>query len=267
VYRRSNIPSLISELSVEERVFFRHQFRLARAKAQSDAEAFDEVLFCLERLGLRLTGTVGTLGIYKVELEKAAQHSPLAQLIPTACPAMHTAFPALYEELRDARNAALHQGAFARLLTHHAIQVALIIEDALMSAASLVSQFMVRDAIEAQPWQPVSFVRQQMLTHSFSFLPLWHTINHSEGWYFISETAVARYLRQVSAGEERNSRLATSVSDAITAGLLKATPTEPVRPDLTITQAVERLNGIPLVVADPSSPEVLLGIVTAFDVL
>ena len=74
-------------------------------------------------------------------------------------------------ELKDGRNDALHQGACARHLANHAVQLALVLEDALMPSEPKVSDFMVRDAICAAHWQPISFVRQQMLANSFSYLP------------------------------------------------------------------------------------------------
>jgi hypothetical protein len=45
-----------------EAIFFRDQLRTARAAALQDAEGFDQILFCLERLGLQLLGVVGALG-------------------------------------------------------------------------------------------------------------------------------------------------------------------------------------------------------------
>ena len=88
----------------------------------------------------------------------------------------------------------MHQGAYARILTDHAVDITIILEDALMSELSKVSQFMVRDVVEAKPWQPVSFVRQQMLKHSFSYIP----VRHKDTWKLISEHSVAQYLRECS---------------------------------------------------------------------
>ena len=70
-------------------------------------------------------------------------------------------------------NDALHQGAFARHLTIHAIDLALILEDALRSFEEpRVSDYMVRNPLFAELWQPIGFIRQQMLANSFSFLPV-----------------------------------------------------------------------------------------------
>jgi hypothetical protein len=68
----------------------------------------------------------------------------------------------------------LHQGAFARRLTGHAIELSLVLEDALRRSldSPVVGDYMVRGPICAEPWQPISFIRQRMLANSFSFLTL-----------------------------------------------------------------------------------------------
>ena len=73
--------------------------------------------------------------------------SPLADAIPDQHTTWHSKFSTTYEVVRDARNDALHQGAFARHLTNSVIQLALVLEDALMSNASTTGEFMVREPI------------------------------------------------------------------------------------------------------------------------
>jgi len=110
-----------------EAIFFRDQLRTARAAALQDAEGFDQILFCLERLGLQLLGVVGALGAYRSELVRLAAQTPLADEIPRKWPAWHSGFGTLYDELLDARNDAIHQGAFARSLTGYAVQMAVVL--------------------------------------------------------------------------------------------------------------------------------------------
>jgi hypothetical protein len=97
------------------------------------------------------------------------------------------------------------------MLTDHAVELSIILEDALMTQASKVSQFMVRSVVDAKPWHPVSYVRQQMLTHAFSYLPVWL----GDGWKLIPEYAVARLLRNAASNIARRQRLAALVSDSI----------------------------------------------------
>jgi len=45
-------------------IYFCDQFRDARERALHDAEAYQEVLFSIERFGSTLSGEIGTLGTY-----------------------------------------------------------------------------------------------------------------------------------------------------------------------------------------------------------
>ena len=85
----------------------------------------------------------------------------------------------------------MHQGAFARHLTVHAIELAIVLEDALTQLKNpMVSNFMVRNPVCAEMWQPVGLIRQQMLVNSYSYLPVLRE-NH---WYLISDADIAMYL-------------------------------------------------------------------------
>src|SRR6516165_2504092 len=110
---------------------FRDQLREARLRTLRDAEAFEEILFVLEHLGIQLTGKIGNLWEYRDAITQCALQSPLALEIPTICKGWHTPFEGLYDLVRYGRNDALHQGALARHLTVCAIELATILEDAL----------------------------------------------------------------------------------------------------------------------------------------
>src|SRR5947209_1239477 len=114
---------------------FRDQFREARAVVLKDAEAFEQIVFVIERLGVYLMGRLGDMGKYADSVSAMARRSPLAQVIPAQIPEHHAAFATVYKLVQNARNDALHEGAFARHLTIHAIELALVLEDALMSDA------------------------------------------------------------------------------------------------------------------------------------
>src|SRR5688572_16048276 len=107
------------------------QLRQAREAAFRDSEAFDEVIHVVERLGSFLNEEIGDLGKYKEDIENSARLSALAEEIPAKWRGIHVPFSLLYDLVKDARNDALHQGAFARHLTGHAIELALVLEDAL----------------------------------------------------------------------------------------------------------------------------------------
>src|SRR5947209_3392482 len=100
----------VRRLTDHQRVAFARQFRAARAMALRDAEAFEEHLFVLERLGSYITSSVGDLGKYQGPLEDLAMESALAFDAERKCAQIHVSFSALYQEARLARNDAMHQG-------------------------------------------------------------------------------------------------------------------------------------------------------------
>lgn len=104
--------------------------------ALAHAEAFDEIIHTVERLGSYIEGKQLDLGRYREALKCVAERSSLAEEIPNQFRGLLTPFSELQESVRIARNDALHQGAFAqgafaRHLTKHAIDLAIVLEDAL----------------------------------------------------------------------------------------------------------------------------------------
>jgi CBS domain-containing protein len=249
-------------------IFFINQLRNARASALRDAEAYHDIVVALEQLGsFLIDGKMkgSGMGSYASIINDLAIRSVLARDIPSRYPAFHSAFSELYESVRAARNDAVHQGAYARHLTTYAIQLSLILEDALMTQLTRVADYMVRDPICAAPWQPISFVRQQMLLNSFSFLPVQLEIEGATGWYLIEDSAVARYLRAVENNTQRRERMAQTVEQAILSEHLKTEPAVLVQVDDNITDVLKKYCGQPLLVVDDRQR--LAGIVTAFDLL
>jgi CBS domain-containing protein len=240
---------------------FRRQLQQAREDALKDAEAFDGIIHVVERLGSFCLGRVAALGNYKSVVMKVARRSPLAH-VPTARRNAHTPFSLLYDLVKDARNDVAHQGAAARQLTTHAIQLALVLEDALriIENAKTVSDYMVRDPVCAHLWQPVSFVRQQMLTNSFSLLPVQDAEGH---WCLVSDLQVAKYL-QVDTNNERRRRLAKPLGKAKEIRLLTA---KPVSDTMLICDALVDFDDKPKLVFRYNGKAELVGILTAFDLL
>jgi CBS domain-containing protein len=242
--------------------YFRDQFRQARARALQDAEGFQDTIFVLERFGVYLTGRTLSLGNYKKGIEQEAIKSPLAEDIPEEHTTWHSKFATIYETVRDARNDALHQGAFARHLTNSVTQLALVLEDALMSNGSTTGEFMVREPICASYWQPLSFVRQQMLKNSFTYLPILSDKEGQQGWLLVSDYHVAHYLRL----GDRKARLAKTLDAAISDELV-VEPADTCFTDTSVEEALKMSKGKPLIVIDKEHPERLVGIVAPFDLL
>lgn len=258
-------------LEEKQKQFYRDQLRSARAAALADAEGFLAVIHTLELMGQQMKGKVLDLGRYKNKLTCVADDSPLCDEVASKCPAYHTTFSALYDELRRARNDAVHQGAYARILTDHAVDLAIILEDALMpnSECSRVSQFMVRDVVKAEWWHPVSYARQQMLKHGFSYIPVWF----ENEWRMLSEYSVAKYLR--GSPDKRNDRLVKTIKKAeAEKDGLKLPPVDEdhhiVGPEKPVSSILGCIGASPILVIDSKDGDEknrLVGILTAADIL
>ncbi len=252
---------------------FRDEFRKARIIALEDAEGFQEILFALERLGAFLLERTATHGNYEGKIRKLAELSSLAF---NCNKIWHSNFNTLYKLVRTARNDALHQGAVARHLTESAAKLTLIIEDAIQKEAQLmiVSDYMIRNPVCASLWQPLSFIRQQMLINSFSFLPF---EDEKKKWWFISDYGLAKYFNsKCNCGTLKNrngkprcicreNRLAETLVDANSK--LNPLAAEKVYSEDEIEEILTKFNSKPILVFDNRKNHNLVGIVTPFDIL
>ena len=190
------------EMDPQVALYFRNEFRDARDVALKDAEGYQQILFVLERFGAYLfeggcceerelqeekcfernkDKKAKGLGVYKKYITALVKkHHPLEKHREKKSKwtglyrDSHTAFGSLYDMVMHGRNDALHQGAFARTLTLHLVEVALFLEDTLMAITDRnITDYMVRNPVYAYAWQPVSFVRQMMLANSFSYIPVY----------------------------------------------------------------------------------------------
>ena len=75
-----------------------------------------------------------------------------------------------------------------------------------------VKDYMVKLPVSVEPWQPVAHARQLMLTHSFSFVPVF-----TDSWKLVSETSMAKYLL---GRDDWSARLAMPISEAVAYGLV-----------------------------------------------
>ncbi len=257
------------EINNDIKINFRDQLRVARASVLRDSEAFQEILFVIERFGSYLTKSSISLGEYKPEIEKFVnENSPhLAEKFPNQLRIWHTPFNELYALVKNARNDALHQGAVARNLTKHALKLAIILEEALTESLMTVSDYMVKNPVCAFHWQPISFIRQQMLENSFSYLPVFI----SDKWRLISDMDIALYLKFVS-NNSRKERLVKTIQEAKSDGLeLHEVSNEQLFHGNETIEKLEKVlkkfRGQPILVASAESPETLVGILTAFDLL
>lgn len=254
-------------LNYEQRIYIRDLFRDARAKALSNSENYGDLLFALEKLGNCLRGetsAIGALSRYKDKIIEFASKSSLAYEVPNDTPEFHTVFSSLYDYVNDARNSVMHEGAFARHLTQHGIEISIILEDALMDEVQekRIKDFMIRNPVTASPWQPISFIRQNMLANSFSYLPVYHEGN----WQLISDLTITKYLLGFERGEKRK-RLSRKLGDALELGQIELLLTKTLNAEISIRHLIENdWNGLPICVVSETSKE-FVGILTPFDLL
>ena len=283
--------------SCKEALFFRNEFREARATALKDAEGYQQILFVLERLGAYLLEQeyTGKLCLKKKRPEKKRLEKRVAPTMSQfQChiitlvkryhcfqgePPDHIAFDSLYDMVRQARNDALHQGAVARNLTSHSVQLSLMLEDALMSASESkkIEDYMVRNPVCAYTWQPISFVRQMMLENSFSYIPVCMKEKGTENkaWHIITDYDIAKYLRPANSADNKEclrERLAKSIEDASKMMDLKKACT--ACRNKTVQDVLGYTKGKPILVVKQDTCnekqdtcDDLLGIATAFDLM
>ncbi len=229
-----------------------------------DAEGFQEILFALERFGTALTGQYGALHDYRDDITKfAARSSPLAEDVPLEHRGYHKSATTLYKRVEKARNDALHQGAVARTLTADATELALILEDALMINSEKVADYMVRQPVCAYDWQPISFLRQQMLSHQFSYLPLFS--DRKRIWQLITDGIIAKFLQNRT---ERNKRLAMTVAQATELPDFQPIDAKLCYVETSVAEIVDCVQqGKPVLVVDKEDYTRLVGIITSFDLM
>jgi len=135
----------------------------------------------------------------------------------------------------------------------------------LTNDTNTVADFMVKDVVRAELWQPLAYLRQRMLAGSFSFLPFRRKDN---GWALVSDLSLACALRE--NGRNRNVNLGVTLETAIESDLIKDDPVTPIQPDLGIGEALERLKGTEsrtLLVHRAGQTDEVIGILTAFDLM
>jgi len=217
-------------------------------------------------MGMFLSGEMKFLGEYQGHINGVAGCSLLARKVPKEAAEFHIPFAELYDSVREARNTAMHEGAYARHLAAHAVKLALILENALMNGLDLVRDIMVPNPVCAEMWQPLSFIRQTMLENSFSHLPVKTSASERITWKLVSDEGLARYLMGAADKEEKKKRLLQSLADAEDAGGVRLCSAKQCVQEESISEILGDWNGLPILVLRKESTD-LVGILTAFDLL
>ena len=278
-------------MDCEVALYFRNEFREARTVALKDAEGYQQILFVLERLGaylleLEYTGKFclkrkrpkkrddPTMWKFRCHIITLVERYHCFQGKPPSDD--HVAFNSLYDIVRQARNDALHQGAVARNLTSHSVQLSLMLEDALMSASKSerIKDYMIPNPVRAYAWQPVSFVRQMMLENSFTYIPVCieEEDTKNKTWHMITDYDIAKYLRAANNKDCLRELLARPIEEASKMMDLKKAYT--ACRDKTVQDILGCTKGKPILVVKRGNCDErrdncdeLLGIATAFDLM
>ena len=263
-------------MTPESALTFRNAFREARLKVLANAENYQELLIVLERLTMHLTGKSLTLGKERARncIIELVRHGALEGK-PATSDAGELCASDLYDLVRHARNDAMHEGAVARNLAVHLVQLGVMLEDALVNKADdgrKAKHYMMREPITAEPWEPIAFVRQKMLVHSFSHLP----VRIGGCWKIVSDHGIAVYLWQHDGGACVRKKLQQQLDCAVKEGTLKVQCAVVVKPEDVVHEVVKKREGYiregyPILVKadikDESESPLLVGILTPFDLL
>lgn len=261
-------------MTSESALTFRNALREARLKVLANAEDYQELLFVLERLTTHLAGEMDGLGNpeKKRRVMELVGHGVL-QGKPAASNTGELCADELYELVRHARNDAMHEGAFARNLAVHLVQFGIILEDALLNEADgrQAKHYMTREPVTAEPWETIAFVRQKMMVHSFSHLPV--RINGC--WKVVSDHGIAVYLWRSDGDASVKEKLKQRLDCALK-GRLEARCAVVVNPEDDVRRVVEAREdnirrGDPILVEAEIKGEgektLLVGMLTPFDLL
>jgi len=248
----------ITGLGSAQRVELLARLRDARYLVLKDAEAFHEAATTLEYVGQVICGEIRNgLAHYSEEIVGLALQTGRHE---------ENEVCRLFKVVREARNKAVHVGAFARHLNSRLIDLVLILEEAIMAQMLEIQDLMVRSPFVAEPWQLIGHVRNTMLANSFSSMPIRVANEETSPWMILTDTAVMRIIQAVSR-KERDARLNSTVEQATREGLIRLEPAICVRPGEPIATVVGKLNHLPILVVETSSNSRLLGIITSFDLL
>ena len=240
------------ELTIVQCVDLLGKCREARALVLSDSESFDAACRSLEYVGQVVHEAVGNgLGAY----EKGIIWLALSSGHP------EDEIARLFRVIREARNKAVHDGAWARHLSSRLIDLLLIIEEALVKDLTEVRDLMVRNPVVAKHWHLLSHVRKTMLENSFSYLP---AAKENGEWVLISDHELMRLIRRRGGGTKPISQM---VSSALGRGDLNSQEPEMCVQGELIRDVFERVDSRPMLVFGGPDDKHLVGILTAFDLL
>ena len=173
----------------------------------------------------------------------------------------------LFKVIREARNSAVHDGAYARHLSGRLIEFLVLIEQNLMNTMNRIEDLMVKDPVIAEPWHLIAHVRRLMLANSFSFLPYYN--ESTKAWSLLSDFSIYQHLSRGQPNAKKNELLSQTVEEAVTNSTCSAPAATTALPTDEISELKDKIKSTEpvLVVSDDKDSPNLLGLITAFDLL
>lgn len=244
------------KLTTEQRVDFLARLREARALVLRDSESFHEAATVLEYIGQLMKGKRGN-GLKAYEDE-------IVDLSASVKGVEKATVRRLCGVVREARNDAVHDGAYVRHLSSRLVDLLVLVEDAVMVELTLVEEVMVRNPVSAESWHLLTHVRREMLANSFSNIPTFVVGAEGVGkWSFLTDSAIMQFVRK----NEEKDRLSMTVEKALSKSL-RTEPATCCHPGEAVEKLFEKLGSLPLLVTEsPDKPQRLVGILSAFDLL
>jgi CBS-domain-containing membrane protein len=252
--------NLVTSITPNQRADFLRRLRAARALILRDAESFGEASTVLEHIGQAIGGRIGKgLKDYEVPILKLAREVHGIE---------EDSVRRLFNVVREARNRSIHDGAYARHLSSRLVDLLLILEEATMTNMDRVEDLMVRNPVFAESWHLVSYVRQMMLTNSFTWIPIYQRKDGEGRWMLLRDSTLMRWIRLQPIRLKQKERLAIRIEDAITKHALAVNPANCCNPRTSIAELLAQMNDDPTLVTQMiDGEERLLGIITPFDLL
>lgn len=129
-----------------------------------DAEAFQESALALEHIA-QLAGAPIGIGLGR-------SRGAILSLLAGEEESTKKNARSLFDVVLEARNMAVHDGAWIRHRSNQLLELLLVLEEATMCQLMTIEQVMVKSAVVAESHQRLAHARRTMLSNSFSFLHL-----------------------------------------------------------------------------------------------
>lgn len=128
-----------------------------------------------------------------------------------------------------------------------------------------VEDIMVRSPVVAETWQMVAHVRREILTNSFSNLPIFW----DGSWHIITDKALMQFIRaEASANTRRNMSIGDSLTHEPQSDKVYVSKAELCSDQDTVEEAVRKMESTSvLLVCHEDDKSRAVGILTAFDLL